>query len=71
MARSAHDEWVFREIAIRMREVSLADSMNITAQLIDDIVLTFWASLKRKYPSTSFQELIRLGHQELFIHERR
>lgn len=71
MARGSHEERAFRETAIRMREVSLADSMNITAQLIDDIVLTFWASLKRNYPSVSFQELIRKGHQELFIHERR
>lgn len=65
------EDQAFRAIAIRMQDVSLADSMNITAQLIDDIVLTYWASLKRKYPSKSFKELILLGHQELFIHERR
>lgn len=54
-----------------MRDLSIGESMNLAAQLIDDVVLVYWASLKRRYPSFSFEQLIKKGHEELFLHERR
>ena len=61
----------YSKIALNLKNLSIGESMNLTAQLIDDIVQIFWASLKRKYPNSSFDELINMGHQELFLDERR
>lgn len=71
MRRNSVEENARYKTAIRLRSVTSAESMNITAQLIDDVVLTYWTSLKQKYPSYSFEELIQVGHKELFLNERR
>ena len=65
------EEKAFSKIALNLRNLKIGESMNLTAQLIDDIVQIYWNSLKRKYPGYRFEELIKIGHKELFLNERR
>lgn len=57
--------------AKKLRKVSSNESMRIMANLIDDLVLTYFESLKEKYPDASFKELILFGHKEAHIDIRR
>lgn len=60
-----------KERADRLKPLSISESMKLQANLIDDLVQIYLASLKRKYPDATFQELIQYGHQETYYKIRR
>ncbi|NPD90482.1 MAG: hypothetical protein HGN29_17345 [Asgard group archaeon] len=45
--------------------------MILQASLIDDLVITYFESLRRKYPDATFEELIQIGHKETYYKKRR
>ncbi|MBD3192947.1 MAG: hypothetical protein GF308_20075 [Candidatus Heimdallarchaeota archaeon] len=60
-----------KERADRLKSLSISESMKLQASLIDDLVQIYLASLKRKYPDATFQELIQYGHKETYYKIRR
>ena len=55
----------------KLKGISISDSMKLQAGLIDDLVQTYYESLRRKYPNASFEELMQIGHKETHYKNRR
>lgn len=55
----------------KLKGLSINESMELQANLIDDLVQTYYESLKRKYPDATFEELMLLGHKETYHLKRR
>jgi hypothetical protein len=55
----------------KLKDLSISDAMKLQASLIDDLVKTYYESLRRKYPNASFDELMKIGHKESFYKKRR
>ncbi|NHK31157.1 MAG: hypothetical protein FK730_07380 [Asgard group archaeon] len=60
-----------KERMTKIKDLSISDSMKLQASLIDDLVLIYYESLRRKYPNTSVEELMQIGHKESHIKKRR
>ena len=60
-----------KERVAKLKNLSISDSMKLQASLIDDLVLIYLTSLRRKYPNASFEELVQIGHKESQIKKRR
>ena len=55
----------------KLKGLSISESMILQASLIDDLVITYFESLRRKYPDATFEELIQIGHKETYYKKRR
>ena len=60
-----------KERVLRLKNLSASESMKLQANLIDDLVRIYLASLIRKYPNATFDELIQYGHEETYFRKRR
>jgi len=55
----------------KLKGLSVSESMKLQASLIDDLVQTYYESLRRKYPNATFEEIIQIGHKETHYKKRR
>lgn len=55
----------------KLKGLSISESMKLQANLIDDLVQTYYESLRRKYPESTFEEIILRGHEETHYKKRR
>ena len=55
----------------KLKGLSVSESMKLQASLIDDLVQTYYESLRRKHPNATFEEIIQLGHKETHYKKRR
>ncbi|MHA1124379.1 MAG: hypothetical protein ACTSSB_05380 [Candidatus Heimdallarchaeota archaeon] len=49
--------------ANKLKQLTISESMLLQADLIDTLVKIYFSSLKNRYPSATFEELIQHGHK--------